>query len=108
MWGVGADKLDDLVYLNGVMCEAINVCGATIEGYQHKRFDPHGVTILFMLSESHMSLHSYPESNYCSMDIYTCGSADPQKAADYIIDQLQPTRCESANILRGIRSNSLC
>ncbi|MFV8985322.1 adenosylmethionine decarboxylase [Serratia fonticola] len=32
-----------------------------------------GVTGIFLLSESHLSYHTYPESNYISIDIYTCG-----------------------------------
>jgi S-adenosylmethionine decarboxylase proenzyme len=36
------------------------------------QFSPHGVTILYMLSESHISIHTFPEKNYAAMDIYTC------------------------------------
>ncbi|MBK4715437.1 MULTISPECIES: adenosylmethionine decarboxylase [Tenebrionibacter/Tenebrionicola group] len=32
-----------------------------------------GVTGIFLLSESHLSYHTYPESNYLSIDLYTCG-----------------------------------
>ncbi len=35
-------------------------------------FDPHGETIAYILSESHFTLHSYPEENYISLDIYIC------------------------------------
>lgn len=33
-----------------------------------------GVTGLYLLSESHLSYHTYPESHYISIDVYTCGS----------------------------------
>jgi S-adenosylmethionine decarboxylase len=33
-----------------------------------------GVTGIFLLSESHLSYHTYPEINYISIDVYTCGS----------------------------------
>ncbi|NDK98317.1 hypothetical protein GPY23_04595 [Photorhabdus bodei] len=35
-----------------------------------------GVTGLFLLSESHLSFHTYPETNYISIDVYTCGKQD--------------------------------
>ena len=35
-------------------------------------FDPQGCSILFLLSESHMSIHTFPERKHCSLDIYTC------------------------------------
>jgi S-adenosylmethionine decarboxylase proenzyme len=35
-------------------------------------FTPQGITILYLLSESHISVHTFPERNYIAMDIYTC------------------------------------
>lgn len=35
-------------------------------------FEPHGETVAFILSESHFTLHSYPEENYVSFDVYIC------------------------------------
>lgn len=36
------------------------------------QFTPQGITIIYMLSESHISIHTFPEKNYAAMDIYTC------------------------------------
>jgi S-adenosylmethionine decarboxylase proenzyme len=38
----------------------------------HHQFDPQGITILYMLSESHLSIHTFPEKNYAALDLYTC------------------------------------
>ena len=38
----------------------------------HKVFHPEGCTILYLLSESHLSIHSFPEKDFLSFDIYTC------------------------------------
>jgi S-adenosylmethionine decarboxylase len=35
-------------------------------------FSPQGITMIYMLSESHISIHTFPEKNYAAMDIYTC------------------------------------
>jgi S-adenosylmethionine decarboxylase len=35
-------------------------------------FMPIGCTILFLLSESHISIHTFPEKNHIAFDIYTC------------------------------------
>jgi len=35
-------------------------------------FEPEGLTILYLLSESHISIHTFPEKNYLALDIYTC------------------------------------
>ena len=36
------------------------------------KFDPIGCSIIFLLSESHLSIHTFPEKNHISFDIYTC------------------------------------
>lgn len=36
------------------------------------QFTPQGITLIYMLSESHISIHTFPEKNYAAMDIYTC------------------------------------
>ena len=38
---------------------------------EHK-FTPHGETIVFILAESHFTLHTYPENRFLSLDIYVC------------------------------------
>jgi S-adenosylmethionine decarboxylase len=35
-------------------------------------FDPQGFTAIYLLSESHISIHTFPENNYVAIDIYTC------------------------------------
>jgi len=36
------------------------------------QFVPIGCSVLFLLSESHLSIHTFPEKNHMSFDIYTC------------------------------------
>jgi S-adenosylmethionine decarboxylase len=36
------------------------------------QFAPIGCSVLFLLSESHLSIHTFPEKNHMSFDIYTC------------------------------------
>ena len=35
-------------------------------------FEPQGFTALYLLSESHISIHTFPEKDYLALDIYTC------------------------------------
>jgi S-adenosylmethionine decarboxylase len=61
--GCEAD-LNDLGRIRHDMIDAVNAIGATILSH---------VTIIFMLSESHASVHTYPEHQACFLDIFTCG-----------------------------------
>ena len=35
-------------------------------------FAPNGITVIYLLSESHISIHTFPERNYLALDLYTC------------------------------------
>ena len=68
----------DLVLKNNISDQDIKTIKELIEKnftvvnrVEHK-FTPHGETIVFILAESHFTLHTYPEHNYISMDIYVC------------------------------------
>ncbi len=38
-------------------------------------FEPYGLTVAYILAESHFTVHTYPEHKYLSMDIYICNDA---------------------------------
>lgn len=83
------DVLNDLDILRSAMVEAVNRCGATIVGENFIKFTPQGVTGVLVLSESHLSIHTYPEEGFAAIDCYTCGTTvDPEVACDYLVDAL--------------------
>ena len=43
-----------------------------ILGEVKHEFTPEGSTIVFLLSESHISIHTFPEKSYLAFDLYTC------------------------------------
>jgi len=57
------------------------------------QFEPQGCSILFLLSESHLSIHTFPEKNHMSFDIYTCrqysDNSEYNKIYKYLIDRLE-------------------
>ena len=54
---------------------------------QHK-FEPQGITVLYMLSESHISIHTFPEQHYLALDIYTCRYYEDDTVYMEIYDKL--------------------
>ena len=50
-----------------------------------------GVSVIALIVESHIALHTWPLNNYATLDVYTCGEkSDPWKAFKYLIDILKP------------------
>jgi S-adenosylmethionine decarboxylase len=72
-----------------------------IDSEIRKNFGP-GETVIFILSESHFALHTWPEHNYISLDCYTCGEeGDPNKAIKEIIKSLPVLVYSLKNFERG-------
>jgi len=70
---------------------AATASGATVLQTISKSFNPHGVTVISLLSESHISIHTWPEHGKAAVDVYTCGDCDPKIGCDMIIEQLCST-----------------
>lgn len=102
MWGgVG---LGDVEAVERVLREAVRACGATLLRLELHRFDPNdGITGVATLSESHISIHSWPEEDYAAIDIFTCGSSNPYKAIPVLRDSFAPERIQVTEQKRGIK-----
>lgn len=102
-WGVDFELLNNAEWLQTQLVEAAENCGATVLSVQSKQFEPQGATVLVLLSESHLSIHTYPEKGFAAVDCYTCGTTvDPQVAVDYLISVLKPTRTYAKKLIRGV------
>lgn len=67
------EALSDEQTLMKVMLEAVEKCGAQILSHNSYVFPGHGLTMTILLSESHASIHTYPEHGKCFVDLFTCG-----------------------------------
>ncbi len=71
--------------------KAVQSSGATILKSDYERFPGGGMTAFIVLSESHASIHTYPEHNACFIDLFTCGSHCSYEPFDKILtDYLHP------------------
>ncbi|MDQ0339660.1 S-adenosylmethionine decarboxylase [Caldalkalibacillus uzonensis] len=101
-WGVDFDLLNHAEKLKQYLVEAAEACGATVLSVQAKQFEPQGATVLVLLSESHLSIHTYPEKGFAALDCYTCGEqVDPEIAIQYLVEILKPTKIYSRKLIRG-------
>jgi S-adenosylmethionine decarboxylase len=100
--GCSFDILNEPENLERLIALAANVAGATVLHIRTEKFEPQGVTVVAVLSESHISIHTYPELGVFMADIFTCGDVcDPEKAGRYLISQLQPKQSSLRMIERG-------
>jgi S-adenosylmethionine decarboxylase proenzyme len=101
--GASPVVLDDELYLRGALESALRECGATVCQVVSKRFSPQGVTVLALLSESHASLHSYPEIGSAFVDVFTCGQKpDPELAVRSLAGALGASVARCQTLCRGL------
>lgn len=96
------DRLNDVGLIRSTMIDAANDLGVTILSHSFHKFAPQGVTGIIAISESHFSIHTWPEYGYAALDIFTCGEAfDPTRAARHIAKHMGAERTEITVVERG-------
>lgn len=81
-------KLDDEDFVRAALSNAALRAGATLLNLISHHFQPHGVTGLALLAESHISFHSWPESGYAAVDVFTCGDHTmPESACRVLVEE---------------------
>ena len=96
------EKLNDESFLRCTINRAAKLANATVLNLISNKFQPQGVTAIALLAESHISIHTWPESNYSAVDIFTCGlTMLPELASQHLIEALKAEE----HILRVIERN---
>lgn len=87
--------------LKNLLEKAAKAANVTIVQSVFHQYSPQGVTGIVIIEESHLSIHTWPEYGYASVDFYTCGEGVPEKALSVIQEGLRSERAEILMIDRG-------
>jgi S-adenosylmethionine decarboxylase len=94
--------LRDAEGIERVLREAAAACGATVLGVMLHNFGENGgITGVALLAESHISIHTWPETGYAAIDIFMCGHCDPRKALPVLDKWFSPGRRRITEHKRG-------
>ncbi|ACQ69588.1 MAG: S-adenosylmethionine decarboxylase proenzyme [Exiguobacterium sp.] len=103
LWECNPDKLNDIDYIERLFVDAALRSGAEVREVAFHKFAPHGVSGVVIISESHLTIHSFPEHGYASVDVFTCGDRiDPATASQYIAEGLDAKVREDVKLERGM------
>jgi S-adenosylmethionine decarboxylase proenzyme len=99
--GCSPDLLSDVDGVRTVMERAALEANAEILKVAFHRFQPQGVSGVVVIAESHLSIHTWPESGYAAVDFYTCG--DHRGKARHRVDQrsVHPRRSRACRTIDG-------
>lgn len=94
--------LNDPETLKSSLVTAAKEAGATVVSAHFHHFSPHGVSGVIIISESHITIHTWPELGYAALDVFTCGHPDlPMAVTQKIQVTLQAQKASTREILRG-------
>ncbi len=95
--------LNDKKSLERILREGIEQCGIELKAMTAHQFEPIGITLICIVSESHIALHTYPEAGHICIDIFTCSSeyTKPQLLLQFLKEKFQPKTSRIMKITRG-------
>ncbi|QIL81503.1 adenosylmethionine decarboxylase [Diaphorobacter sp. HDW4A] len=87
----GAQMMLDAAFLEAFCLARVTDAGLTTVGSLFHSFGAGGgVTGVVVLAESHLSVHTWPESDYVTLDVFVCNySGDNRPRAQQLFDALR-------------------
>jgi S-adenosylmethionine decarboxylase proenzyme len=97
------EALNDVVHIKRSMRQAAVASGATVVQEAFHLFNPHGVSGVVVIAESHLAIHTWPEFGYAAVDLFTCGEdVNPEVAFSILKEQLGAGSFSAMEMKRGI------
>jgi S-adenosylmethionine decarboxylase len=94
--------LNDIQKIENLLLKAAGEAGAFVMGSSFHRFEPHGVSGVVIISESHLAIHTWPELGYAAVDIFTCGDeVTPEASFEFLERSLKSQDASFKTIIRG-------
>ncbi len=100
-----AKNLNSEKIIEKALKEAVKASGSDLLNLYIHKFSPEGITGVAAISESHISIHTWPEEGYSAIDIFTCGKTKPYKALEALKKYFKPKYISVEEIKRGINFN---
>jgi S-adenosylmethionine decarboxylase len=105
--GCDPAMLTDVDAVAEIMVQAARAANATVITKAFHRFQPQGVSGVVVIQESHLSIHTWPETRYAAMDFYTCGDhTDPWAACEYAAKMLDAQVMLTTEVKRGVEAGN--
>lgn len=103
---IGSPYIKDVDYITSSLEDSVKRAGAEILHSHFHIFGPeNGLTGILVLKESHASVHTWPESDLMTFDIFMCGLCNPLISFEYLKERLKPKIIRMMFTRRGNMEN---
>lgn len=100
-YGCDGEGLKDTEMIRALMIKAAEASKVTVVSECFHTFSPYGVSGVLVIEESHLTVHTWPESGYAAVDLFTCGPADPWEGFKVLQKGLKATHHSVTELRRG-------
>lgn len=101
--GCNAELLNDVKIVEQIMVKAALEAGAEVREVVFHQFCPQGISGVVVISESHLTIHTWPELGYAAVDVFTCGQrVNPWDACRYLSEHFEAEHVNATEVQRGI------
>lgn len=101
-YGVKKEFLIDSKLLQDVLKDGIKISGLQMEELYVKEYSPYGLSLVAILVESHCHIHTWPEHNYLSIDLFVCDEKEKaEKLFLYLLKAINPIDYHKFQFFRG-------
>ena len=103
LYNCDARILNDVHKVETIMVDAAKHAHARVVDAVFHTFNPHGVSGVVVIAESHLAIHTWPEFNFASIDIFTCGTdINPWTAYHYLVRKFNAKNTTALELKRGV------
>ncbi len=108
IYGCDFDILNNVKKIEKIMVDAALKAGAEVRECVFHKFSPQGVSGVVVISESHLTIHTWPELGYAAVDVFTCGDqVNPWDACNYLSEHFKAAECKAEETVRGITAERM-
>jgi S-adenosylmethionine decarboxylase len=87
--------------LTDVASSAVQAGGGHVLANSHVIFPNGAITLVLILAESHLSIHTWPEERLIAIDLFSCGTIDGQRVLDKLARALRLEEVRATEVERG-------
>lgn len=96
-------KLDNVDFIKKILIESAKECNLHVVNDMFYKFNPIGVSGILVLSESHITIHTWPEYDFVAIDAFTCGkNMNPNEVCEKVATKFKGIITNIKKIDRGV------
>eukprot|EP00930_Biecheleria_cincta_P064026 TRINITY_DN4958_c0_g1_i1.p1 TRINITY_DN4958_c0_g1~~TRINITY_DN4958_c0_g1_i1.p1 ORF type:complete len:948 (-),score=153.90 TRINITY_DN4958_c0_g1_i1:130-2973(-) len=105
--GCNPDLLNSLETSDALLRKLADIGGLSVLGAVDHKFEPQGVTSMLLVSESHVTMHTWPEHSYAAIDLVSCKAVVPAMRLQFKAETRRLLGCSAVTGQLSLRGQGL-